>query len=71
MLSRSFALAAGASMLVLSATTAQAQALYAFNLPAQPLETSLRAVASQTGTNVVFSGDLVRGKSAPALQGSH
>lgn len=70
MFSRSFALAAGASMLVLSATAAQAQALYSFNLPAQPLETSLRAVASQTGTNVVFAGDVVRGKSAPALQGS-
>ena len=71
MFSRSFALAASASMLVLSATAVQAQALYAFNLPAQPLETSLRAVASQTGTNVVFAGDLVRGKSSPALQGSH
>lgn len=71
MFSRTFALAAGASMVVLSATSAQAQALYAFSLPAQPLETALRAVASQTDTNVVFSGDMVRGKAAPALQGRY
>ncbi|MBU1345431.1 MAG: TonB-dependent receptor [Alphaproteobacteria bacterium] len=64
------ALAASASTLVMSATLAQAQALYAFDLPAQPLEASLRAVASQTDTNVVFSGDLVRGKAAPALNGN-
>ena len=71
MYSRSFALAAGASLLVLSATGASAQAFYTFNLPAQPLEASLRAVASQTNTNVVFSGDLVRGKTAAALQGDY
>jgi TonB-dependent receptor len=71
MLSRNFAiLAAGASTLVL-ASHAQAQALYSFNLPAQPLEASLRAIASQTGTNVVFAGDQVRGKTAPALRGSY
>ena len=64
------ALAVSASTLVLSAQ-AQAQALYAFDLPAQPLEASLRAVAAQTNTNVVFSGDQVRGKTAPALQGSY
>lgn len=71
MFSRSFALAASASMLVLSATSADAQALYTFSLPAQPLETSLRSVASQTNTNLVFSGDLVRGKTAAPLQGSY
>lgn len=70
--SRGFlALAASASALVLSAAQAQAQALYSFDLPEQPLETSLRAVASRTNTNVVFSGELVRGKTAPALRGSY
>ncbi|MEH6665602.1 MAG: TonB-dependent receptor [Brevundimonas sp.] len=64
------ALAVGASTLVLSAQ-AQAQALYAFDLPAQPLEASLRAVAAQTSTNVVFASDQVGGKTAPALRGSH
>ena len=71
MYSRNLAmLAIGASTLVL-ATQAQAQALYTFDLPAQPLETSLRAVAAQTNTNVVFSGELLRGKAAPPLRGSH
>lgn len=70
--SRGFlALAASASALVLSAAQAQAQALYAFDLPEQSLEASLRAVASRTSTNVVFSGELVRGKTAPALRGSY
>lgn len=64
------ALAVSASTLVLSAQ-AQAQALYAFDLPTQPLEVSLRAVAAQTNTNVVFSGDQVSGKTAPALRGSY
>src|SRR5690606_7141772 len=62
MYSRTLAmLAVSASTLVL-ATQVQAQALYSFDLPAQPLETSLRAVAAQTDTNVVFSGELLRGK---------
>jgi len=64
------ALAVSASTLVLAAH-AQAQALYEFDLPAQPLEASLRAIASQTSTNVVFAGDQVSGKTAPALRGSH
>ncbi|MDV3456878.1 TonB-dependent receptor [Sphingomonas sp. HF-S4] len=46
-----------------------AQARYSFDLPSQPLETSLNAVASRTGTNIVFSNDAVRGKKAPALRG--
>ncbi len=47
-----------------------AQAGYTFNLPSQPLENSLNAVASSTGSNIVFSKAMVSGKSAPALQGS-
>ena len=72
MLSRTFAaLVTGASTMVLWHAQANAQALYTFDLPAQPLETSLRAVASRTDTNVVFSGETVRGKTAPALHGSY
>jgi TonB-dependent receptor len=71
MYSRSLALAVSAGALVLAATQAQAQALYSFGLPAQPLEASLRAIASQTDTNVVFSGEQVRGKTAPALRGDY
>lgn len=65
------ALAVSASALVLTAAQAQAQALYTFELPAQPLETSLRAIAAQTSTNVVFSAEQVGGFSAPALRGSY
>jgi hypothetical protein len=46
-----------------------AQARYSFDLPPQPLEKSLNAVASRTGTNIVFSNQAVRGKEAPALRG--
>ncbi|MFX5945232.1 STN domain-containing protein, partial [Acinetobacter baumannii] len=38
-------------------------------LPAQPLGTSLRAVADASGTNVIVSSALVDGKIAPALSG--
>ena len=48
---------------------AHAQANFTFDLPAQPLEKSLRAVASQTNSNIVFSDAAVRGKTAPALHG--
>lgn len=65
------ALAAGASVLALSAAHAQAQAAYTFDLPAQALEASLRAIASQTDTNVVFSGEEVRGLNAPAVSGRY
>ena len=71
MYSRSLALAVGVSTLVLAATQAQAQALYSFGLPEQPLEASLRAIASQTDTNVVFSAEQVSGKTAPELRGSY
>ncbi|MET0309089.1 MAG: carboxypeptidase regulatory-like domain-containing protein, partial [Sphingomonas sp.] len=49
---------------------AQAQASFTFDLPAQALEKSLRAVASQTNSNIVFSEAAVRGKAAPALHGN-
>ncbi|WP_162806666.1 TonB-dependent receptor [Sphingosinicella terrae] len=64
-----FASAAVAAMSVPAA--AQAQASYEFNLPEQPLAESLRAVASRTQSNIVFSDSLVRGRPAPALRGSY
>jgi TonB-dependent receptor len=48
---------------------AHAQASFSFDIPAQSLEKSLRAVASQTSSNIVFSEAAVRGKAAPALHG--
>jgi TonB-dependent receptor len=63
-------MACGATMWALSApAAAQAQARFTFNIPSQPLDRSLRAVAAQTGSNIVFSDTAVRGRTAPALKG--
>lgn len=57
------------AILMLAATTAQAQtATYQFDLPAQALADSLRAVGRQTGKNILFDPALVEGVSAPALR---
>src|SRR5690242_4832159 len=45
-----------------------AAALIHFNIPAQPLADALRAVGSQTNTNILFDPPLVAGRSAPALK---
>src|SRR5579863_7517069 len=50
------------------ATAALAQATANFNLPAQPLADSLRAVAGQTNSNILFDKALVEGLSAHALK---
>jgi len=55
-------------MTLFLASTIHAQARSSFDLPAQPLASSLRAVASQTGTNVLFDPPLVEGRVAPALK---
>lgn len=39
-----------------------------FNLPAQPLAESLKAIGAQTGLNIMVSPQLVDGKQAPALK---
>ena len=41
-----------------------------FNLPAQPLAESLKAVGAQSNVNVLVTPDLVDGKQAPALKAS-
>jgi iron complex outermembrane receptor protein len=54
-----------ASVLVI----AQAQAaITRFDIPAQPLADSLRAVGGQTSVNVLFDPPLVAGRQAPALK---
>lgn len=58
------ALAAGLAL----AVAAHAQPL-ALDLPAQPLDQSLTALARASGTQIVFITDLVRGLRAPALRG--
>ena len=65
---RSRDLALGA-LLALLATVARSQAtLYPFDLPAQPLAESLRAVGHLTSTNVMFEPRLVKDLHAPALR---
>ncbi|MEJ1969097.1 MAG: TonB-dependent receptor [Rhizomicrobium sp.] len=49
---------------------AQAQT-YAFDIPAEPLSTALREYARVSGQQIIFTDDLVAGKSAPALHGSY
>ncbi len=53
---------------VLSAPASLAQSTASFNLPAQLLADSLRAVASQTNSNIIFEKRLVAGLSAEALK---
>ncbi len=49
--------------------TAQAQVTYQFDLPSQLLAESLRTVARQTSTNIIFESATVEHISAPALRG--
>jgi outer membrane receptor protein involved in Fe transport len=55
-------------ILVLTAGTALAQGVN-FALPAQPLSDSLKAVAQQTGQNILFTPQAVAGLVAPELHG--
>lgn len=52
-----------------AASPAFAQAVVNFNLPAQELSKSLKAVARATNTNIVFEPAQVAGKEASALRG--
>jgi len=54
-------------VLLASAAHADGQAAVKFNLPSQSLAESLRAVASQTQTNILFDRVLVRGLMAQPL----
>lgn len=67
----SFTAYALATCAMVAPLAAHAQASFTFDLPAQALEKSLRAVAAQTGSNIVFTEAAVRGKAAPALHGDY
>ncbi|MDQ1153426.1 TonB-dependent receptor [Brevundimonas sp. SORGH_AS_0993] len=63
---------AGASALAIAlglAAAAQAQDR-TYSIPAEPLASSLRQFARVSGEQIVFTDALVRGKTAPALQGA-
>ncbi len=65
---RTFASAAILMVLTWAAPFAEGQAAISFDLPAQPLADSLRALGSQTNMNVLFDPPLVAGHQAPALK---
>ena len=59
-----------APVFALAATPAAAsEQTFRFNLPAAPLADALNAFSVQTGTQVLFSPDLARGRRSPALSG--
>src|SRR6202167_2575334 len=62
-----FARAVLGLMFLSCAVYADGQGTVKFNLPSQSLAESLRAVASQTQTNILFDRALVRGLIAQAL----
>src|SRR5687767_945545 len=51
------------------ASYAAEQATYRFDLPAQPLADALRAIARQTGANVLFESKDLNGIRVPELKG--
>ena len=65
-LSRLSLLAAG----IMLATTLHAQdATHALNLPAQPLDKALNALAGQTDSRILFATDIAESLNAPAVNG--
>ncbi|MBT3067663.1 TonB-dependent receptor [Rhodoferax sp. U11-2br] len=62
--------AAAALGLALSMQAALAQNV-SFNIPAQPLATALAAFAQQSGLQLAFPPELVQGKQAHAVSGTH
>lgn len=66
-----FAVAAVAlgELLAHNASVASEQPTYSFDLPAQPLADALRAVARQTGANVLFEAKDLSGIQVPELKG--
>lgn len=65
-LSRLSLLAAG---IMLAQTLYAQDATHALNLPAQPLDQALNALAGQTGSRILFATDVAAGQQAPALSG--
>jgi iron complex outermembrane receptor protein len=57
-----------ASLLLCAATPSRAQTATDFTVPSEPLADALRAIASQTNTNILFDRRMVAGRSATALK---
>ena len=48
---------------------AAAEPTYEFDLPAQPLATTLDSLANTAGLKLLYSDDTVQGRQSPALRG--
>ncbi|MGJ4728096.1 TonB-dependent receptor domain-containing protein [Luteimonas sp. SDU101] len=66
----SLAITSGLGAAPAHAQAGESRATYRFDLPAQPLAESLRAIARQSGANVLFESKDVDGIAAPALRTS-
>ncbi len=64
-------LATAAIVACVAPTPVLAQQATSFNIPAQDLGAALRAFAQESGVQVIFDGDALRGKRSPALKGSY
>lgn len=64
-------LAAGAAIAALVSGMAEAAPGKRLDLPAGPLETALSALARQTGQELLYTPDLVRGRKVAALHGDY
>ena len=64
-------LATAAIVACFAPTPVFAQQATSFNIPAQDLGAALRAFAQESGVQVIFDGDALRGKRSPALKGSY
>ncbi|QAY78189.1 TonB-dependent receptor [Sphingosinicella sp. BN140058] len=64
------AASAVATALAACPATAQARLEATYNLPEQPLDSTLRAIALASGREILFDSELVRNRRAPAIIGS-
>ncbi|KRA84107.1 TonB-dependent receptor [Altererythrobacter sp. Root672] len=61
---------AGAAIVIAGPACAREDEQFVFEIPAQDLSASLRAISLQSGQSIVASGDLVRSRQAPAVSGT-
>ncbi|MCE4063445.1 TonB-dependent receptor [Pandoraea sputorum] len=66
-----FRLCALAACSVFYASAHAQSGAMAFDLPAQPLDQALSAVARQSGAQIIFATDAAQGRKAPTLKGNY
>lgn len=56
-------------LLLVNSVSAQSSASFSFNLPAQPLSSTLNSLANVTGIKLIYADEITQNKLAPPLQG--